>query len=281
MILDGNSLAASEKQNLAMHIKSLSFKPGLATILVGDDSASRIYVQSKIRSCDEVGIASYPIFLPENTTTEEIIACISKLNSDADIHAILVQLPLPPTVDTSAVILSIDPKKDVDCFHPTNLGRLFNMNSFIKPCTPMGILQLIGTIPHFSLVGTKSLIIGAGNIVGKPMSLLLLQEQATIAVAHKQTKNLKELTLWADVIISATGSPRLVKADMVKEGCVIIDVGIFREGKKIVGDCDFENIKDKARAITPVPGGVGPMTIINLLKNTVILAELNVNTLKT
>ena len=272
MILDGKSLAASEKQNLATHIQSLTFKPGLATILVGEDAASQIYVQSKIRACNEVGIESYPIFLPLSTTTEELITIIMKLNEDNRVHGILVQLPLPQTIDTPSAIQAIDPKKDVDCFHPTNLGRLFSTKSLIQPCTPAGILQLIGTIPAFSLAGMKSLIIGAGNIVGKPMSLLLLQQEATVAVAHIKTKDLKELTLWADLIISATGHPHLITANMVKEGAVIVDVGIHRKDNKIVGDCDFQSLKDKALAITPVPGGVGPMTIVNLLRNTVTLA---------
>ncbi|MGL5721671.1 MAG: bifunctional 5,10-methylenetetrahydrofolate dehydrogenase/5,10-methenyltetrahydrofolate cyclohydrolase [Brevinema sp.] len=272
MILDGKSLAASEKQNLATYIQSLSYKPGLATVLVGEDPASQIYVQSKIRACNEIGIESYPVYLPQTTTTDQLIACITALNEDIRVHGILVQLPLPPSIDTPAVILAIDPKKDVDCFHPINLGRLFNMDSVVKPCTPMGILQLIGTIPSFSLAGMKSLIIGAGNIVGKPMSLLLLQRDATVAIAHKKTKDLKELTLWADVIISATGHPNLITADMVKKDSVVIDVGIHRENGKIVGDCDFENLKDKALAITPVPGGVGPMTIVNLMRNTVALS---------
>lgn len=275
MILDGKSLAVSETKKLAAEIKNRPFTPGLATVLVGEDPASRIYVGAKMKACAEAGIASFPLSLPASISTEGLLGEISKLNARKDVHGILVQLPLPAHIDEEAVIEAIAPSKDVDCFHPFNIGRLFSGYGGLIPCTPAGILHLIGTVPLFSLEGKKALMIGASNIVGKPMGILLLNKKATLTVAHKATKDLKELCLWADIIISATGVPRLIKGSMVNEGTVLIDVGIHRSASgEICGDFDFSALKDKALALTPVPGGVGPMTILYLLKNTLGLADL-------
>lgn len=278
MILNGKNILEEELKKFPSFVKTIKVRPGLAAILVGDDPASLVYVRSKIKACLAAGFDSFPLFLPRETTQTELLEYIYSFNNDPRIHGILVQLPLPPHIEEQAVIEAIIPHKDVDCFHPSNLGRLFSGLSSFSPCTPAGIIHLIGTIEGYSLVGKKALIVGASNIVGKPMGVMLLQKQATLAIAHKQTKDLKELTLWADIIISSTGVPHLIGPDMVQDGVVLIDVGMHRNQEAdgrfcLVGDINFEALHHKARAITPVPGGVGPMTILHLMKNTFYLAQ--------
>lgn len=274
MIIDGKQIAGEIREKLKQQIEQLpasSVKPGLAVILIGDHPPSQIYVKNKEKCAREVGIQS-KILKFENTITEQdLIKKIHTLNNDKTIHGILVQLPLPSHIDPKKIISEISPEKDVDGFHPVNVGNLSSGNSALVPCTPYGCYLLLKkVIPN--LTGMHAVIIGRSNINGKPMAQLLLQEDCTVTITHSKSKNLKELCLNADILIASVGKPHLVKADWVKKDCVVIDVGINRimkDGfKKIVGDVDFENIKNKVKAITPVPGGVGPMTISCLLNNT-------------
>lgn len=274
MIIDGKQIAGEIREKLKQQIEQLpasSVKPGLAVILIGDHPPSQIYVKNKEKCAREVGIQS-KILKFENTITEQdLIKKIHTLNNDKTIHGILVQLPLPSHIDSKKIISEISPEKDVDGFHPVNVGNLSSGNSALVPCTPYGCYLLLKkVIPN--LTGMHAVIIGRSNINGKPMAQLLLQEDCTVTITHSKSKNLKELCLKADILIASVGKPHLVKADWVKKDCVVIDVGINRimkDGfKKIVGDVDFENIKNKVKAITPVPGGVGPMTISCLLNNT-------------
>lgn len=274
MIIDGKQIAGEIREKLKQQIEQLpasTVKPGLAVILIGDHPPSQIYVKNKEKCAREVGIQS-KILKFENTITEQdLIKKIHALNNDKTIHGILVQLPLPSHIDSKKIISEISPEKDVDGFHPVNVGNLSSGNSALVPCTPYGCYLLLKkVIPN--LTGMHAVIIGRSNINGKPMAQLLLQEDCTVTITHSKSKNLKELCLNADILIASVGKPHLVKADWVKKDCVVIDVGINRimkDGfKKIVGDVDFENIKNKVKAITPVPGGVGPMTISCLLNNT-------------
>lgn len=274
MIIDGKQIAGEIREKLKQQIEQLpasTVKPGLAVILIGDHPPSQIYVKNKEKCAREVGIQS-KILKFENTITEQdLIKKIHTLNNDKTIHGILVQLPLPSHIDPKKIISEISPEKDVDGFHPVNVGNLSSGNSALVPCTPYGCYLLLKkVIPN--LTGMHAVIIGRSNINGKPMAQLLLQEDCTVTITHSKSKNLKELCLKADILIASVGKPHLVKADWVKKDCVVIDVGINRimkDGfKKIVGDVDFENIKNKVKAITPVPGGVGPMTISCLLNNT-------------
>jgi methylenetetrahydrofolate dehydrogenase (NADP+)/methenyltetrahydrofolate cyclohydrolase len=274
MIIDGKQIAGEIREKLKQQIEQLpasTVKPGLAVILIGDHPPSQIYVKNKEKCAREVGIQS-KILKFENTITEQdLIKKIHTLNNDKTIHGILVQLPLPSHIDPKKIISEISPEKDVDGFHPVNVGNLSSGNSALVPCTPYGCYLLLKkVIPN--LTGMHAVIIGRSNINGKPMAQLLLQEDCTVTITHSKSKNLKELCLNADILIASVGKPHLVKADWVKKDCVVIDVGINRimkDGvKKIVGDVDFENIKNKVKAITPVPGGVGPMTISCLLNNT-------------
>ncbi len=275
VILDGKTLAQKIKdqlkQEIEEYIKKGLRKPALAVILVGNDPASQVYVKNKRESCSYVGINSLFFHLPEDTTQEELLELIGKLNSDEDVDGILVQLPLPSHINASEIIDAINPKKDVDGFHPINMGKLATgQDDGIIPCTPLGIWIML---KHYKIDILKKdvVIVGASNIVGKPMSLLFLKnEDSTVTICHRNTKDLTKHTKNADILIVAVGKPNLITADMVKEGVVVIDVGINKlENGKIVGDTDFENIKEKASAITPVPGGVGPMTVASLLINTV------------
>ena len=247
--------------------------PGLAVILVGENPASRIYVGSKEKACEEAGFLSRVYRVPAETAERDILKRIRMLNDDRKIHGILVQLPLPAHIRAEAVIEAIDPRKDVDGFHPYNTGRLFSGNPLHRPCTPLGILTLLD---RYGIVmeGKDAVIVGRSNIVGKPMALMLLKEDATVTVCHSKTKNLSEITKSADILICAVGRAKFVTADMVKEGAVIIDVGINRdENGKLCGDVDFEAVAEKASRITPVPGGVGPMTIAMLIENVVSAAQ--------
>lgn len=272
LILDGKILSEKIRENIRKEVESFTSsglrKPGLAVILVGDDPASQIYVKNKINACKKVGIESFFYHLKKNTTTEELLDVIAELNSKEEVDGILVQLPLPEQIDQREVILSISPDKDVDGFHPKNMGMLVAQaeDGFI-PCTPLGIDLLL---KHYGIEvqGKDMVIVGAGFIVGRPLSLLMLWRNATVTVCHIHTRDITKFTREADILISATGVPHLIKEDMVREGAVVIDVGISKVDGKIVGDVDFERVKDKASAITPVPGGVGPMTVTGLLLNT-------------
>ncbi len=275
-IIDGKKIAEELKQELKKEILALGKKgivPRLAVILVGEDNASQIYVKNKERVAKEIGINSQIIKLGDKTSQKELEEIIKKLNQDKNIHGILVQLPLPAHLDEKRIISLINPAKDVDCFHPENIGKMFLDNAKFLPCTPAGILELLKR-SNISVSGKKAVIIGRSNIVGKPLALMLLAENATVTICHSKTKNLKAETLQADILISAVGKAGLITADMVKKGATVIDVGINRNAEgKLVGDVDFKEVSKIASAITPVPGGVGPMTVIMLMKN-VILCKL-------
>ncbi|EDP75002.1 methylenetetrahydrofolate dehydrogenase [Hydrogenivirga sp. 128-5-R1-1] len=273
LILDGRALSEKLRKELRGEIEGYVSsglrRPGLAVVLVGNDPASQVYVRNKVNACRKVGIESLFYQLDENTVTEELLEVIAELNSREDVDGILVQLPLPSQIDQRGVILAIHPEKDVDGFHPENMGKLVaHAEDGFIPCTPLGIDILLS---HYGieLEGKDVVIVGAGFIVGRPLSLLMLWRNATVTVCHIHTRDLKKHTLSADVLISATGVPGLIKEDMVKKGAVVVDVGISKVEGKIVGDVDFEGVSRKAGAITPVPGGVGPMTVTGLLMNTV------------
>lgn len=270
-IISGKELSATIREDVRQRVESLKERygavPHLAVVLVGDDPASHSYVRAKGRACKKAGMKSTTILKEESTSEEELLSIIHQLNEDPSVHGILVQLPLPDHIDENHVIDAIDLAKDVDGFHPLNVAYMHLGRHPIYPATPKGILTMIHST-GIELKGKDALVIGRSNIVGKPVAMLLLGEHATVTIAHSRTKDLKEKCLRADIVIAAVGRPNLVTADMVKEGAVVIDVGVNRVGDKLVGDCDFEGIKDKASYITPVPGGVGPMTITSLLENT-------------
>ncbi|NPA32171.1 MAG: bifunctional methylenetetrahydrofolate dehydrogenase/methenyltetrahydrofolate cyclohydrolase FolD [Aquificae bacterium] len=272
LILDGREVSKRIREEIRKEVSLYVSKglraPTLAVVLVGDDPASVVYVNNKRKASQSVGIRSLLYHLPKDTPQEKLLSLIDELNRNEEVDGILVQLPLPEHIDQKKVILRISPEKDVDGFHPENMGRLVaQMEDGFIPCTPLGIDLLL---KHYRIdpKGKDVTIVGAGFIVGRPLSLLMLWRNATVSVCHIHTKDIKKFTLGADILISATGVPKLIKADMVKEGAVVIDVGISRLGDKIVGDVDFEEVKKKAGAITPVPGGVGPMTVSALLLNT-------------
>ncbi len=267
-LIDGKAVSASLRAEIKKEAASLSEKPGLAVILVGDDPASQTYVKNKKKACDEVGFYSEEYRLPAETTQEELLKLIDKLNNDDKINGILVQLPVPKHIDDVAVIQAISPEKDVDAFGYENVGRIMIGNFDFVPCTPAGVMQLLKAY-NIDVCGKTAVVVGRSNIVGKPQAMLLLHENATVTVAHSRTKNLAEVTRSADILVCAVGKAKFITADMVKEGAVVIDVGMNRdENGRLCGDVDFENVKDKTSYITPVPGGVGPMTITMLMKNT-------------
>lgn len=275
VILDGKTLANKIKTQAKFEITDLKSKgiiPGLAVILIGSNPASQVYVNMKTKACEEVGIYSINHRMPEEVNEKDLLYVIDMLNKNPLVNAVLVQLPLPSKINEERVIEAIDPKKDVDGFHPYNMGKLLRGEPFIYPCTPYGVIKLFEEY-QIELKGKDVCIIGTGNITGKPMSYMLLNENATIQICHIYTKDLKEKTKMADIIISATGKPHLISADMVKENAIVIDIGITKVNDKIVGDVDFENVSKIASYITPVPGGVGPMTIAMLISNTVFLAK--------
>ena len=285
-IISGIEIAKQIREELKKEIKELKERhgvtPGLATVLVGNDPASKVYVGQKEKSCNNLGIYSEKINLPGDISEKELLSLIEKLNKDSRIHGILVQLPLPKQIDESRVIYAIDPAKDVDGFHPVNVGKMVVREKCFLPCTPHGILELLAR-SGVQTEGAEVVVVGRSNIVGKPVLNLMLQKRptgnATVTLCHTRTKDLAFHTKRADILIVATGYPRTVTGDMVKEGVVVIDVGVNRIGKTpegkaiLVGDVDFESVKEKAAAITPVPGGVGPMTIVMLMKNTVEAAR--------
>ena len=275
-IIDGKLVSKSVREKISAEVQELiarGITPGLAVILVGENPASKVYVRNKHKACLEVGINSYEITLPEGTTEQELLEKIRELNSDPLVHGILVQLPLPAHINETAVINAISPDKDVDAFHPENVGKIMTGNYTFLPCTPAGIMELLGFY-EIDITGKECVVIGRSNIVGKPMLHLLLEKNGTVTICHSRTKNLKEITRRADIVVVAIGKPRFLTADMVKEGSVVIDVGINRtEDGKLCGDVDFEGVSPLASFITPVPGGVGPMTITTLLKNTLTAAK--------
>lgn len=286
MIIDGKKFAQELRNEIKKEIESIkktrNTTPGLTVILVGNHTPSEIYVRNKELSAKEVGITSEVIRFESSITQEKLIEVIHRLNKDKKVHGILVQLPLPPHINGSKIIEEIDPKKDVDGFHPVNVGNLSSGKDSLVPCTPLGSYLLIKNVQK-NLTGLEALIIGRSNLNGKPMAQLLLKEDCTVTIGHSKTKNLKELCQKADIVVAAVGRANLVKGDWVKEGAIVIDVGINREedktekkGYKIVGDVEFDSVVKKARAITPVPGGVGPMTIACLLNNT-LKAFKNIN----
>lgn len=275
-ILDGKALAAEIRAEVKAQVDDLQQKgvhTALAVVLVGDDPASQVYVRNKIKACGEAGIKSLEFRMPSETTQEALLAKIAELNADDTVDGILVQLPLPRQINAEAVIAAIDPAKDVDGFHTANAGALVTGKEGFVPCTPFGVMRLIeksGVDP----AGKAAVIVGRSNIVGKPMALLLLAANATVTVAHSKTPDLGAVTRTADILVAAVGRVKLIKADMVKPGAIVIDVGMNRdENGKLCGDVDFASVKDVAGHITPVPGGVGPMTIAMLLQNTVIAAR--------
>ena len=269
-LIDGKLISAEIKAEAAEEaaaLKAQGIEPCLAVVLVGDNSASKVYVSNKEKACAAVGIKSVSHVLPEATTEEELLKLIDELNKDANVHGILVQMPVPKHIDDRKVIMAISPDKDVDCFHPVNVGYLHTGAKGFLPCTPAGIIELIKRSGH-TIEGKNCVIIGRSNIVGKPVAMLLMQENGTVTICHSKTQDLAGICRGADIIVSATGKVNTVTADMVKEGAIIIDVGMNRNAEgKLCGDVDFENVKEVAGAITPVPGGVGPMTIAMLMKN--------------
>ncbi|MGI6035188.1 MAG: bifunctional methylenetetrahydrofolate dehydrogenase/methenyltetrahydrofolate cyclohydrolase FolD [Limnochordia bacterium] len=274
-IIDGKQVAAQIRGQLAEEIKGLKkegLTPGLAVVLVGDDPASRVYVNMKKKACAEIGVYSREYALAKETTQEELLDLIGELNRDPQIHGILVQLPLPDHLDEHQVLEAISPDKDVDGFHPVNVGRLVTGQPCLKPCTPAGIIELIDRT-GLELKGKEAVVVGRSNIVGKPVALLLLSRHATVTICHSRTQNLDEVCRRADVLVVAVGRPEMVKGDWIKPGAVVIDVGTNRLEKGLVGDVEFAAAKETAGHITPVPGGVGPMTIAMLMKNTVEAAR--------
>ena len=274
-LIEGKTVAQKIFDNLAHEISLLEKKPSLAVIIVGDDPASKIYVNLKKKKAHELGITSQVIELDESVSEQELLKKIDSLNNDPAVNAILVQMPLPKHINPVNVIEKINPLKDVDCFHPYNIGRIATGNkSYVYPCTPKGIFRLLDFY-NIPVEGKHAVVVGRSNIVGRPLAQMLLNENATVTICHSRTKNLSEITKTADILISAAGCPALIKKDMVKDGAVVIDVGINRKSDgKLCGDVDFENVKEKASFITPVPGGVGPMTICSLMCNTMDLFKL-------
>ncbi len=276
-ILDGKKIAAEIRASVKGEtrlLKERGIVPGLAVVLVGDNPASKVYVGQKEKGCLEAGFASFLHRLPGGTSQKDLLDLISKLNADPLVHGILVQLPLPDQIDEEKVIAAIKPEKDVDGFSPVNMGRLVAGMSAIEPCTPKGIMRLLEA-SGIKLAGKEAVVIGRSNIVGKPVALMLLAKSATVTVCHSRTRDLDAHTKRADILVAAVGRPRFVTADMVKDGVVVIDVGINRLEEGLVGDVDFEGVSEKASWITPVPGGVGPMTIAMLLENTLEQAKLS------
>ena len=269
-LIDGKMISAEIKAEAAEEataLKAQGIEPCLAVVLVGDNSASKVYVSNKEKACAAVGIKSVSHVLPEETTEESLLQLIDELNRDKSVHGILVQMPVPKHIDDRKVIMAISPDKDVDCFHPVNVGYQHTGAKGFLPCTPAGIIELIKRSGH-SIAGKSCVVIGRSNIVGKPVAMLLMQENGTVTICHSKTQDLAGICRGADIIVSATGKVDTVTAEMVKEGAIIIDVGMNRNAEgKLCGDVDFENVKEVAGAITPVPGGVGPMTIAMLMKN--------------
>jgi methylenetetrahydrofolate dehydrogenase (NADP+)/methenyltetrahydrofolate cyclohydrolase len=274
-IIDGKKISSDIKSELAVEVAGLKkqgIEPGLTVVLVGGDPASQVYVSNKEKACEQVGIRSVKHELPASTTQEELLALVRQLNEDDTVDGILVQLPLPEHINENDILLAIDPDKDVDCFHPFNVGRLVIGESIFEPCTPSGVIELLKRY-DIDIAGSHAVIVGRSNIVGKPAAMLLLQNNATVEICHSRTKDLAEETRRADILVAAIGRPKFITADMVKPGAAVIDVGVNRTDEGLCGDVDYEGVKEVASAITPVPGGVGPMTIAILMRNTVAAAK--------
>ena len=276
-IIDGKKTSADIKAEIANEtaefIKNTGVTPGLAVVIVGNDPASEVYVRNKCRACEAVGFHSEKYEMSGETTEEELIALIDKLNEDKNIHGILVQLPLPKAMDVEKILLRIKPEKDVDAFHPYNTGKIMQGKYDFLPCTPAGVMELLARY-NVEIKGKACVVVGRSDIVGKPMAMLLLHKDGTVTVCHSKTKDLADVCRRADIIVAAVGRPNFVTADMVKEGAVVIDVGINRlPDGKLCGDVAFDEVEKKASAITPVPGGVGPMTIAMLMRNTLTAAQ--------
>ena len=276
-IIDGKFISEKCREEIALEVSQMKadgYEPCLAVIIVGENPASKVYVNNKKKACEKTGIKSLEFALPENTTMEELLSLIDKLNNDKSVNGILVQLPLPQGLDEREVINAISPIKDVDAFHPYNVGKIMIGDYNFLPCTPAGIMILLERY-NIEIEGKNCVIVGRSNIVGKPLSMLMLKKNATVTICHSKTVDLQKICANADILIAAVGKAKFITADMVKKGAVVIDVGINRgEDKKLYGDVDFENVLDKAEYITPVPGGVGPMTVTVLLKNTLTAAKL-------
>lgn len=273
MILDGKKISETRLAALKEEISAAGLSPGLATVIVGDDPASQLYVRMKHRACEQVNIQSRGVELPGSSATSEVLKQIQILNRDRSVNGILIQLPLPAHIDASRVVEAVLPDKDVDGFHPANLGRLFSGNPVYSPCTPKGIMTLLteyGVEPE----GMHAVVLGRSIEVGRPMASLLLNANATVTICHSRTRNLPAIASDADILVAAVGKARFVGPDMVKQGAVVIDVGTNHVDGKLCGDVDFERVRDIAGAITPVPGGVGPMTIASLMENTFLAARL-------
>lgn len=276
-IIDGKAVSAAVKEEVAAEAAKLKeehgLKVGLAVVIVGNDPASKVYVNNKKKACEAVGFKSFEYALDENTTQEQLLDLVNVLNRDETVNGILVQLPLPKHIDEKAIINAISPDKDVDAFHPVNVGKIMIGEYSFLPCTPAGVMRLIEST-GVDITGKQCVVIGRSNIVGKPQAMLLIQKNGTVTVCHSKTKNLKEICLGADILVVAIGRAKFVTGDMIKEGAVVIDVGMDRdENGKLCGDVDFESAEKKAGYITPVPGGVGPMTIAMLMKNTLTAAK--------
>jgi methylenetetrahydrofolate dehydrogenase (NADP+)/methenyltetrahydrofolate cyclohydrolase len=274
-IIDGKSIALEVREGLAPRVEALKAKgitPGLTVLVVGDDPASAIYVRNKERACKKLGMAGTVTRLPAETTQQELLDIVRRLNADDAVHGILVQLPLPGHIDEQEVLRAIDPDKDVDGFHAMNAGRLMNGEAGFVACTPKGVMRLL-KMTGVDLNGKNAVVVGRSNIVGKPMALLLLRENCTVTIAHSRTKDLSAVTRGADILVVAVGRPQMITGEMIKPGAVVMDVGINRVDGKVVGDVDFDSAKEVASFITPVPGGVGAMTIAMLMENTVEAAE--------
>lgn len=274
-IIDGKKASSDIKAELKTEIaelKSRGIEPCLVVILVGEDPGSVVYVRNKEKACEEIGIRSIKYELPDTTSQEELLALVKKLNDDPSINGILVQSPLPKQISEYEVLLAIDPAKDVDGWHPFNVGQLMVGESVFESCTPSGIIELLKR-HNIEIAGSRAVVVGRSNIVGKPVALLLLHNNATVEICHSKTKDLAAETKRADILVAAIGKPKFITADMVKPGAAVIDVGMNRTEDGLRGDVDYENVKEVASAITPVPGGVGPMTIAMLMKNTVAAAK--------
>lgn len=275
-IIDGKKIRDYNLDLMTKEVEELKaggIEPCLSVILVGNDPASRIYVNNKKAACERIGIISREYALPERTLTGELLELIDSLNDDHGVHGILCQMPVPKHIDADAVLNRISPEKDVDCFHPVNVGLLSTGSGVMMPCTPMGIMKML-EYEGIDPCGKRCVIIGRSNIVGKPMAMLMMRANATVTVCHSKTQNLAEITSQADILVASLGKPKFVTADMVKEGAVVIDVGMDRdENGKLCGDVDYDAVFEKASYITPVPGGVGPMTITMLMRNTIEAAK--------
>ena len=272
-IIDGKAIAAEVRERVRAEVAQLEAKPGLATILVGEDPASHVYVRNKRKACEEAGMTSIHHELPSDATQDQVAELIGTLNHDPAVNGILLQLPVPPQVDGDAMTAMIDPLKDVDGLTPTNAGLLVQGSEALVPCTPAGVMELL-RVTGVELRGAEAVVIGRSKLVGRPLASLLLAEDATVTMCHSRTRDLAEVCRRADVLVAAVGVPQLVNGEMVREGAVVIDVGINRGEDGLIGDVDFESVAPKAAAITPVPGGVGPMTIAMLLANTLAAARL-------